>query len=99
MAVEPFKDVGSLARIVRPAGRDHAQPAPCRLARCGWMKDRRVDGVVNHDRMAQLEPELTVFVQAEAGLQDGRVREVAIDSGDPAVGSIVETSVHADRTV
>jgi hypothetical protein len=63
------------------------------------MENRRVDGVVNHDRMVQVKPELTVLVQAEARLQNGRVSEVTIDSGDPTVGSVVETSVHADRTI
>src|SRR3989442_12391762 len=99
MAVEPFQDVGSLARIVRPAGRDHAQPAARRLARFGWMKDRRVDGVVNDDRVPQLEPELLVLVEAVAGLQDGRGGELLVHLHDAAVSSVVETAVRTYRAV
>ena len=48
---------------------------------------------------ARWPSELKVFVEAEAGLQDGRVGKVTIDSSDLTVGSVVETSVHADRTI
>ena len=63
------------------------------------MKDRRVDGVVNHDRIAQLEPELAMLVEAVAGLQDRRFRKVVIDLDDAPVGAVVEAAVHADRAV
>ncbi len=97
--VQPAQDVRALARIVRPARRDHAQaPAVERLARSRWMEDRRVDGVVNHNRIAQLEAELAMLLQAVAGLQDRRVRQ-RVDLDDPAIGAVVEAAVDADRAV
>src|SRR6266550_907445 len=63
------------------------------------MKDRRVDGVVDHDRIAQLDPELAVLVEAVAKLQDGRVRKLVVDGGDLSIRPVVEASVHADRAV
>src|SRR5438067_8984214 len=89
--VDPAENVGALARVVRPAGRDdtHAT-ARERVARGGRMKDRRVDGVRDHHRVAKLEPDLAMLVQAVLRLDDGRVRKLAVDGDDPAVGAVVE---------
>ncbi len=63
------------------------------------MKDRRVDGVRDHDGVAQLDAELAVLLEAVLGLHDRRVRELAIDLGDARVGAVVEAAVDADRPV
>ena len=63
------------------------------------MEDRRIDGVVDHDRIAQLEPELAMLVEAVRGLQDRRVGELLVDLHDPAVGAVVEAAIRADRPV
>src|SRR5437763_979838 len=54
MLVEPAEHVGALARIRRPARRDHPEPAVReRLMLRGRMKDRRVDGIRDDDGIAQ----------------------------------------------
>src|SRR5437660_4642250 len=63
------------------------------------MKDRWIDGVVDHDRIAQLEPELLVLVEAVAGLQDGGGGELLVHLHDAAVSSVVETAVRSYRAV
>ena len=50
-------------------------------------------------RVAQLEPELEVLLEAEAGLEDRRVGELAVELGDPPIRSVVESAVRADWPV
>jgi hypothetical protein len=63
------------------------------------MKDRRIDRVVDHHWIAQLEAELTMLGEAVRGLQDRRVGELLVDPQDAAVGTVVEAAVRADRAV
>ena len=63
------------------------------------MKDRRVDGVRDDRRLAELEPELAMLLEAVARLQDGRLGELGIHRCDRAIGAVVEAAVHADRPV
>src|SRR5262249_49157389 len=72
---EPRQHIGALARIVRPARRGNAQPPSSeRGALAWWIEDRRIDGVVDHNRVAHLKAQLAVLLEAVAGLQDGGVR-------------------------
>ena len=63
------------------------------------MEDRRVDGVRDDDGVAELETELPVLLEAVARLQDGRVRQLAVQLHEPRVGAVVETAIGADRTI
>ena len=55
------------------------RPPVERLAARGRMEDRRVDGVRDHDRVAQLEPELAVLLEREPRLEDRRRGELGVD--------------------
>ena len=63
------------------------------------MEDRGVDGVRDHLRIAQLEPELEMLLEAVARLENGRVSQRAVDRRDATVRAVVETAIHADRAV
>ena len=100
VAVEPDERVGSLARVVGPAGRDDADaPTVERLPARRREEDRRVDGVRDHDRVGQLVPELAMALEAVPRLEDGRVRELPVQLGDPRIGAVVEAAVDPDRPV
>ena len=73
---------------------------PSSGSRPRWrVEDRRVDGVRDDDRLAQLEAELAVLRERELRLEDRRGRERGVDLGDPRVRAVVEPSVGADRPV
>ncbi len=63
------------------------------------MEDRRVDGVGDDHRVAQLDPELAVLLEREPGLEDRRGGELGVDLRDPLVRAVVEAAVDADRAV
>ncbi len=100
VAIEPRERLGALARIEGPAGRDDPDlPAVEGLALRRSVEDRRVDGVRDDDGVAELEAELAVLLEAVARLEDGRVRQLAVQLHEPRVGAVVETAIGADRTV
>ena len=63
------------------------------------MEDRRVDGVRDDDRVAELDSELAVLLEREPGLQDRRGGQLGVDPGDAPVGAVVEAAIGADRAV
>ena len=63
------------------------------------MEDRGVDGVRDHDRVAELEPELAMLPERELRLEDRRGRELGIHIRDPRVCPVVEAPIHADRAI
>ena len=100
VAVEPGERLTALAGVVRPARRDQPDPPPLeRLAARRRMEDRRIDGVRDDHRVAELEPELAVLLERELRLEDRRGRELGVHRCDPRVCAVVEPSVDADRAV
>ena len=47
----------------------------------------------------ELQPQLAVLLEAVSGLEDRRVRELAVELEDALVGAVVEAAVDADRAV
>ncbi len=100
VGVEPGQDVSALPRVLRPARRDDAErTAGDRLVCVRRMEDRRIDGVRDHDRVSERDPELGVLLEAVARLQNRRVRKLGVDLGDPRIRPVVEAAVRADRPV
>ena len=100
LALELGDHVGALARVVGPARRDqaHGLPRAKRHATVG-VEDRGIGRVRDHDRLPQLQPQLAMLLEAIAGLEDRRVRQLAVELEDVAVGAVVEAAVDADRPV
>ena len=100
IVVEPAKDVCTLSRIVGPARGHDPQRSPIqRLSVTRRMEDRRIDGVVDHDRLPQLDSELVMPLETPLRLKDGCVGDVVVDAADPQVAPVVETAVDRDGPV
>ncbi len=63
------------------------------------MEDRGIDGVPDQNRVAELEPELEVLLEAEAGLKHRRPGERSVELRNAGIGAVVEAAVDADRSV
>ena len=63
------------------------------------MEQRGVDRVGDEPRIGEVDPESAMRFEAVPRLDDRRVRELAVDLGDPRVGSVVEATVGPDRPV
>src|SRR5262245_64119705 len=91
VAIEPRERVAALARVVRPARRDHADASPLeRVPALGSVEDRGVDRVRDDHGVTELDPELAVLLEGEPRLEDRGRRELGVDPRDPPVGAVVE---------
>src|SRR3990170_540234 len=99
-AVEPGDRVRTLTRVVGPARRDEpGRPAVERLPPLRRIEDRGIDRIRDDDRSDEVDPELAMFLQAVAGLEDGRSGDLVVEGSDALVGPVVEAAVDADRPV
>ncbi len=100
LTLELRDHVGALARVVGPARRDQAYGLPrAKLHATVGVEHRGIGRVRDHDRLPQLQPQLAMLLEAIAGLEDRRGRQLAVELVDVAIGTVVEASVDANRAV
>ena len=94
MTSAPFRGLSDQLVVISLTG----SPAPS-ATRPSALKTVGSGAFGNDNRIAQLEAELSVLLEAVARLEDGRVRVHAVEIGDVPVGAVVEAAVDADRPV